>query len=660
MSTGRYGHPGHNSHDADAEFGRAIDTFVGEERIEEALLRETLVQMDSGERLVLLRNATLLGLAKLCRVNPRMACDPAVFMLIVAFCDNDHGYCWLSQRRMGEILARTRTTIVEAIGRLHDNGLIQMMSGDGENNAYWPTIPPLLQEAPAGVSWFIDHFSTPSQQVREKRAGSRPTLSERLNNLSAPAKSEPVGSTEQVLEPTCRLQPNNLSAPRDTILPKETLPKEVVVEDLHRARAREDILHPSGVETVEPWHPADEQQARYHAIYAAWGQSGILLSPVTVEIARRSMLRVVEPHGDTDPTTLGKAIGMALACCEATEHDRRGDTKGAPKIGAFPNYFAKVLAAKIEDVGLSALRLATNAAVITETGKITVQTEKQVATRKLEALNASIEATAARRALAAPGTKSAATGQNSGFQREDRFGPMEKFSAVRFTSITSREANFVLDDVPGATKADVERAFIAVSGELGSSKSKEAPPLDTILATWRMHTWRLVAKRKFPTPAELCGGAVASYHPADEPGDTERLMQRKWFALSQPFVDGLVKEFPTIDASEVAEAFRDLDETDFNATAMDKPIREYERHGNLEATFQPACYGTTLQAAVEAYVRKRMAKLHACTVAQQAKMDEAKRLDPSLERRVLSEAECKALAANQTPGEAEFEPSQAV
>ena len=173
-----------------------------------------------------------------------------------------------------------------------------------------------------------------------------------------------------------------------------------------------------------------------------------------------------------------------------------------------------------------------------------------------------------------------------------------------------------------------------------------------------MQTWRRVAKRKFPTPAELCGGAVASYHPADEPWGTERLMQREWWALSQPFVDGLLKEFPTIDASEVAEAFRDLDAAAFDATAMVKPIKEYERNGNLEATFQPACYGTTLQAAVEAYVHKRVAKLAAPTVAQEAKLDEAKRLDPSLERRVLSEAECKALAANPRPSEAEFEPSE--
>ena len=198
---------------------------------------------------------------------------------------------------------------------------------------------------------------------------------------------------------------------------------------------------------------------------------------------------------------------------------------------------------------------------------------------------------------------------------------MEKFPAVRFTSISSREANFVLDDVPGATKADVERAFVAVSGELGSSKSKEAPPLDTILATWLMQTWRLVAKRKFPSPAELCGGAVARYWTADCPGGSEHIMQQEWCALSQSFVDGLLNEFPKITAWEVAQAFRDLDATAFDATATDKPIREYKQNGTPKATFQPACYGTTLQAAVETYVRERMAKLHAYPVAQQAKLD---------------------------------------
>ena len=367
------------------------------------------------------------------------------------------------------------------------------------------------------------------------------------------------------------------------------------------------------------------------------------------------MLFAIRPHRHVNPKVLSTAVDMTLACCHAAKLGG-ANSNGTAGAGRVQNYFATVLAKKIEEVRVASFNSETAAATITEIAKIKVATEQEAKELKIKALGLSIEGNAARRALAAPGTKTAATGQNSGSQRVERFGPMEKFPAVRFTSITSREANFVLDDVPGATKADVERAFVAVSGELGSSKSKEAPPLDTILATWRMQTWRRVAKQKFPTPAELCGGAVARYHSADEPGDTERLMQRKWCALSQPFVDGLLKEFPTIDASEVAEAFGDLDETDFDATAMDKPIREYERYGNLEATFQPACYGTTLQAAVEAYVRKRVAKLAAPTVAQEAKLDKAKRLDPSLERRVLSEAECKALAAFRRPAKPSSNP----
>ena len=107
------------------------------------------------------------------------------------------------------------------------------------------------------------------------------------------------------------------------------------------------------------------------------------------------MLNVVKPHRDVDPIVLSKAIEVALACCAATEYDRRGDAKGAPKIGAFPNYFGKVLATKIDDVRLSALRLETEAAVITEVAKLKVKTEEQAATRKLEALNTSIEVNAA-------------------------------------------------------------------------------------------------------------------------------------------------------------------------------------------------------------------------------------------------------------------------
>ena len=127
-----HGKPGHNS---GGEFGLAIDAFVGEARIEEALLREEISRFPEWQRLLLIKNGMALGLVRLCRMQPRMDCTGVLYSLVCLLSDNNGGFCWLSQRRFAELLARSPTTVSEAFGRLLKCQAIQMVPGNGRKRS---------------------------------------------------------------------------------------------------------------------------------------------------------------------------------------------------------------------------------------------------------------------------------------------------------------------------------------------------------------------------------------------------------------------------------------------------------------------------------------------------------------------------------------------
>ena len=223
MSTGRYGHPGHNSHDADAEFGRAIESFVGDERIDEALRRETIAELAGRPALNPPPQRHAAGLSQLCRRNPRWPATAAVYC-------PDRGS--LRQRRWlllaqsaphGQILSRAPTTIV-----------------GGHRPPARPATDPdcawrwreqcLLANHPAGLQMHLRVSLVHRKLLDAEPAGPQQTpsksLADRLHHPLNPSNASAPGHETHRLHGNGSLgepfgsKPENPSAPRDTTITK--------------------------------------------------------------------------------------------------------------------------------------------------------------------------------------------------------------------------------------------------------------------------------------------------------------------------------------------------------------------------------------------------------------------------------------------------------
>ncbi len=216
---------------------------------------------------------------------------------------------------------------------------------------------------------------------------------------------------------------------------------------------------------MEPWHPTEEQQDLYYGISFHWGGIAVRLNP---DAARQSMLFAVRPHRHVNPKVLSTAVDMTLACCHAAKLGGANSnaTAGA---GRVQNYFATVLAKKIEEVRVASFNSETAAATITEIAKIKVETEQEAKELKIKALGVSIEGNAVRRA-ALPGPKSPASGQRRGSEPGDRFedeAAIEKITCGSgFTMVKGVHANMIREAVPDCTMGEVREALVEVSDRL--------------------------------------------------------------------------------------------------------------------------------------------------------------------------------------------------
>ena len=109
---------------------------------------------------------------------------------------------------------------------------------------------------------------------------------------------------------------------------------------------------------MESWHPTEEQQSLYHGISLDWGGIAVRLNP---DAARQSMLFAIRPHRHVNPKVLSTAVDMTLACCHAAKLGG-ANSNGTAGAGRVQNYFATVLAKKIEEVRVASFNSETAAA----------------------------------------------------------------------------------------------------------------------------------------------------------------------------------------------------------------------------------------------------------------------------------------------------------
>src|SRR5262245_16731377 len=141
------------------QFCEAITLWVGNQRLGEAMRREELGKLEGLQRALALRNGTIVNLILLCRLHPQESCRSAVHALITFMADNNEGICWLTVRRIAQLLSRARRSIKEAISVLEKDGLLGVKRANGLANSYWPLIPCGMATVGASVTWFADALS---------------------------------------------------------------------------------------------------------------------------------------------------------------------------------------------------------------------------------------------------------------------------------------------------------------------------------------------------------------------------------------------------------------------------------------------------------------------------------------------------------------------
>lgn len=143
------------------EFCKAIVLYIGNKRLDEALSREELGQLEGLQRVLALRNGLIANCVRHCRQNPGADATLAVLTLITFMADNNDGICRLSVARIAQVFGRSERTIYRCIAGLEESGLIGVSRNGpkGSSNCYWPTIPAGLAEVGASIVWFADALS---------------------------------------------------------------------------------------------------------------------------------------------------------------------------------------------------------------------------------------------------------------------------------------------------------------------------------------------------------------------------------------------------------------------------------------------------------------------------------------------------------------------
>jgi len=143
------------------EFCKAIVLYVGNRRLDEALTREELGQLEGLQRVLALRNGLIANCVRHCRQNAGADVTIAVLTLITFMADNNDGICRLSVARMAQVFGRSERTIYRCLRDLEGGGLIGVVRNGqkGLPNWYWPTVPAGLAEVGASIVWFVDALS---------------------------------------------------------------------------------------------------------------------------------------------------------------------------------------------------------------------------------------------------------------------------------------------------------------------------------------------------------------------------------------------------------------------------------------------------------------------------------------------------------------------
>jgi hypothetical protein len=171
---------GQDASDKD-EYIEAIRLWVSSVRLDEAMKREDLAQLEGIQRLIVLSRGLLPNIIRLCRRAKRADTRLGVLAIIHLCADNDDGLCRLSIVRFAQLLCRKEESIRDAILDLERGGEVHV-EHSVNGNSYWPRIPTRVAHVNPSVGWIVDGLSdkprTVGRPARKRTPLTRGVLSE--------------------------------------------------------------------------------------------------------------------------------------------------------------------------------------------------------------------------------------------------------------------------------------------------------------------------------------------------------------------------------------------------------------------------------------------------------------------------------------------------
>lgn len=194
------------------EFCKAITLYMGNRRLDDALTREELGQLEGLQRVLALRNGLVANCVRHCRQNPGADVTLAVLTLITFMADNNDGICRLSVVRIAQVFGRSERTIYRCLKELEDGGLIGVVRNGqkGLANWYWPTVPAGLAEVGASIVWFVDALSD------KPKARIFPATVDPTSLPKAPPDTNVRATPDTAVTPTPDTSVRGVTVPPDT------------------------------------------------------------------------------------------------------------------------------------------------------------------------------------------------------------------------------------------------------------------------------------------------------------------------------------------------------------------------------------------------------------------------------------------------------------
>jgi len=359
------------------EFVDAINSWIAHKRKEDALTKDELAGMGAFDRLDVLRKGLILSLSQYYKDHRRADVIPGVLTIITIMSDNDTGECGMSHATMAALFYRTRTTIADAISRLKKDGLISSIKG--KSGAH-PMIPRVFAAEYNHVVWLIDALKSVE-----------PVASRRQDDMSATGDrmAEPVASKRQE-GGTCRLQATGSAdgASEPVASKRHNFTSSFNNHTYAGAHAREGAA--VGDEPDVAITP--DQYSRWVDIVNGWGLpvGQHLQTPPDRDAAKGKLKSVVVMRGRSSSfDVVADAVETVLLDMEGKKWDAPSE-KAHTGLTAAKRYFENTFSARLFKAEQEELERTSIKTIVAEKTRIAVETERQVQSKKLAALDGAI------------------------------------------------------------------------------------------------------------------------------------------------------------------------------------------------------------------------------------------------------------------------------